>query len=176
MDRHVFISGYPTLLMLLLLNPVEEPATGSMTFTTSGGEASTTHPATATAGHPAEITLSQQCSYNDVNGSTYRCEPKAVVRMTTEKDNIKAKTIAELTNIQQAIQQSQTGTNPVTYQAKQTFTIGGQSVTFDLRARQGADHAAAVATGGAIRLVLYGRAADEGGHAGAESNYEFERC
>lgn len=112
--------------------PVEEPATGSMTFTTSGGEATAEHPATATAGHPAEIKLSQQCNYNDLDGSTYRCEPKAIVRMTAEKDTVRAKTLAELTNIQQTIQQSQTGVNPVTYQTEQTFSVGGQTITFDL--------------------------------------------
>lgn len=111
---------------------VKEPTTGDMTFTTTGSEATAAHPATATAGHPAEVILSQQCSYNDVDGSTYRCEPKAVVRMTTETETVRAKTLAELTNIQQSIQQSQTGTNPVTHQAKQTFTVGGQTVTFSL--------------------------------------------
>lgn len=111
---------------------VEEPTMGSQTFISSGGEATADHPAIATAGYPVEIKLSQQCSYNDVDGSTYRCEPKSIVRMSTEKENIRAKTIAELTDIKQTTQQTQTGTNPVTHQTKQTFTVGGQTITFTL--------------------------------------------
>ena len=108
------------------------PTTGTMTVSQSGSTATPQNPAKSSAGTPAAVTLSQKSSYNDPDGSVYTCEPKATVTLTTKEPQVKAKSFAELTTIQQNISQTQQGQNPVTYQTTQTFTLGGQTLTFDL--------------------------------------------
>lgn len=109
----------------------KEAQQGEMTFTMSGGEATADHPAIATAGHPAVITLSQQSSYQDVDGTTYRCEPQATVSMTTTEATVRVKSMVELTTVKQTSSQRQTGDNPVTCISEQTFTLGGQTIVFN---------------------------------------------
>lgn len=108
------------------------PTTGTMTVSQSGSTATPQNPAKSSAGTPAAVTLSQKSSYNDPDGSVYTCEPKATVTLTTKESQVKAKSFAELTTIQQNISQTQQGQNPVTYQTTQTFTLGGQTLTFEL--------------------------------------------
>ena len=108
------------------------PTTGTMTVSQSGSTATPQNPAKSSAGTPAAVTLSQKSSYNDPDGSVYTCEPKATVTLTTKEPQVKAKSFAELTTVQQNISQTQQGQNPVTYQTTQTFTLGGQTLTFDL--------------------------------------------
>ena len=108
------------------------PTTGTITVSQSGSTATPQNPAKSSAGTPAAVTLSQKSSYNDPDGSVYTCEPKATVTLTTKESQVKAKSFAELTTIQQNISQTQQGQNPVTYQTTQTFTLGGQTLTFDL--------------------------------------------
>jgi len=108
------------------------PTTGTMTVSQSGSTATPQNPAKSSAGTPAAVTLSQKSSYNDPDGSVYTCEPKATVTLTTKEPQVKAKSFAELTTIQQNISQTQQGQNPVTYQTTQTFTLGGQTLTFEL--------------------------------------------
>ena len=108
------------------------PTTGDITVTKSGDTATPQSPAKSEAGSPATVTLSQKASYNDPDGSVYTCEPKAIVTLNTSEQQVKAKSLAELTTIQQNISQTQQGQNPVTHQTTQTFTLGGQKLTFDL--------------------------------------------
>ena len=108
------------------------PPTGNITVSKSGDTATPQNPAKSEAGSPATVTLSQKASYNDPDGSVYTCEPKAIVTLNTSEQQVKAKSLAELTTIQQNISQTQQGQNPVTHQTTQTFTLGGQTLTFDL--------------------------------------------
>ena len=108
------------------------PPTGNITVSKSGDTATPQNPAKSEAGSPATVTLSQKASYDDPDGSVYTCEPKAIVTLNTSEQQVKAKSLAELTTIQQNISQTQQGQNPVTHQTTQTFTLGGQKLTFDL--------------------------------------------
>ena len=112
--------------------PVKLPTTGDITVSKSGDTATPQNPAKSEAGKPATVTLLQKASYKDPNGSVYNCEPKSVVTLTTKEQQVKAKSLAELTTIQQNTNQTQTGKNPVTHQTTQIFTLGGQTLTFDL--------------------------------------------
>ena len=112
--------------------PVKLPTTGDITVSKSGDTATPENPAKSEAGKPATVTLSQKASYKDPDGSVYSCEPKATVTLTTKEPTVKAKSLAELTTIQQNTTQMQKGQNPVTHQTTQTFTLGGQTLTFDL--------------------------------------------
>lgn len=81
--------------------PVKLPTTGDITVSKSGDMATPENPAKSEAGKPATITLSQKASYKDPDGSVYSCEPKATVTLTTKEPIVKAKSLAELTTIQQ---------------------------------------------------------------------------
>lgn len=93
--------------------PVKLPTTGDITVSMSGDMATPQNPAKSEAGKPATVTLSQKASYKDPNGSVYNCEPKAVVTLTTKEQKVKAKSLAELTTIQQNTNQTKSGQNPV---------------------------------------------------------------
>jgi hypothetical protein len=110
--------------------PIVEPTTGTVTITQGGGQATVQQPAVANAGQPAEVTLSQRATYNDVNGTTYTCEPKATVSLTIKADTVRAKSLADLLSTTQTTDQSQNGQSPVTHRTEQTFTIGGQTAKF----------------------------------------------
>lgn len=110
------------------------PTTGTVTFNQSGGDATPQNPAVAKAGKPVSITLTQTSTYKDPDGSTYTCEPKATVNLTAKADIVKAKTLKELLNISQTDSHIDAkGSNPLTWQTRQTFSVGPQTVDFDLQ-------------------------------------------
>ena len=103
----------------------EEPVASHSTGTAEA-------PFVAEASSPAEVTLVHKSTYNDPDGTTYTCEPKATIQVTTAKAEVQAKTIAELTDIKVSTKSDSKGTNPLVKHTEQTFTVGGQTITFDL--------------------------------------------
>lgn len=102
---------------------------GTVSVTESGG-GTTDNPAVASAGHPATITLSQKSSYQDPNGNTFTCEPKASISMTLDKDTVRAATLAELLKL--SVGKSDKNTkegNPSVFTQQQAFTVGGLTVS-----------------------------------------------
>lgn len=108
------------------------PTTGTLVMELGGNVCTPEKPATATNGSPVEITIQQRCSYQDPNGSTYTCEPKASIALTVQSDTVRAKTLAELLAITELTENSTTGTNPLTRRVHQSFSIGEQQVEFAL--------------------------------------------
>ena len=117
--------------------PPDPKELGSITFSqrqSSGtGDGTAASPAMATAQTPAEIQLQQKSIYNDPDGTTYECVPHATVKFSVTHDAIEAKSIAELTTIKEKSTTTAEGTNPVTKHTVQTYTIGKQTLTFDLQ-------------------------------------------
>ena len=107
----------------------EEPVAS---HSTGQGEGTVEAPFVAEASCPAEVTLVHKSTYNDPDGTTYTCEPKATIQVTTAKAEVQAKTIAELTDIKVSTKSDSKGTNPLVKHTEQTFTVGGQTIIFDL--------------------------------------------
>jgi len=105
----------------------------NISHTGGTGNGTASSPAVATAQTPAQIDLSQKSTYNDPDGSTYECEPRASVKLSAANAAIDANSIAELTTIKESSSTTAEGTNPVTKHTVQTFTIGKQTITFDLQ-------------------------------------------
>lgn len=97
------------------------------------GKGTADDPAVATASEDVDMTLSQKSSYEDPNGTIYTCEPEATINLTVKEETVYAKTLSELLSIKESSSINIAGTNPVAKQTLQTFTMGGQTVTFDLR-------------------------------------------
>lgn len=108
------------------------PTTGTLVMEMGGDIATAENPALATSESPTEIIIRQQCSYQDPDGSTYSCEPKASIVLTVQNDTIRANTLAELLTIAERSENSNSGTNPLTRRTQQTFNVGGQLVDFAL--------------------------------------------
>lgn len=100
------------------------------TLTIDFGDNLSTTVATATA--PADIHIRQHSSYQDPNGSTFACDPQASIRLTVQSDTIHTKTLAELVAIDEKSDSDTDGTNPVSKQIRQTFTIGKQNIQMSL--------------------------------------------
>lgn len=106
--------------------------TYSISHTGGTGEGTAASPAVATAETPAEITLSQQSTYNDPDGTVFTCQPKVNIHLSAKAASVRAKSLAELTTIKEKNASSSKGSNPLTKQTVQTFTLGEQTITFDL--------------------------------------------
>ena len=94
-------------------------------------------PAVATAEEGVDMTISAKSSYNDPNGTTFTCEPKATITLSVDLDTVYAKDIETLTKVignpnGNTKVTNNTGTNPANYTTNQTFNVGGQNVTFNL--------------------------------------------
>lgn len=106
---------------------------GTITYKQSGGDATKENPAVATKGNPVNITLSQKSVYEDTDGKTFTCEPKATIKMTVNQDTVKAKTLADLLEIKTNNTNGvTTNNNPSVVQQKQDFNIGDLTVSFDM--------------------------------------------
>lgn len=103
----------------------------------SGSGTTPEDPAVATAEEGVDMTISAKSSYNDPNGTTYTCEPKATITLSADLDTVYAKDIETLTKVignpnGNTKVTNNTGTNPANYTTNQTFNVGGQNVTFNL--------------------------------------------
>ena len=106
---------------------------GTITYKQSGGDATKENPAVATKGNPVNITLSQKSVYEDTDGKTFTCEPKATIKMTVNQDTVKANTLADLLEIKTNNTNGvTTNNNPSVVQQKQDFNIGDLTVSFDM--------------------------------------------
>lgn len=107
------------------------PTTYAAPFTVGGAEATTTHPAVATAGAPVALTLSMEVKHTDADGKTYERTPKAVVQMQVKQDEVVCNSLSDLMALTQHVTTT-TGTDPAVHQTAQQFAIGPQTVIFDL--------------------------------------------
>lgn len=100
----------------------------------SGSGTTPEDPAVATAEEGVDMTISAKSSYNDPNGTTFTCEPKATITLSVALDTVYAKDIETLTKVigTPKVTTGNTGTNPANYTTNQTFNVGGQNVTFNL--------------------------------------------
>ena len=100
----------------------------------SGSGTTPEDPAVATAEEGVDITISAKSSYNDPNGTTFTCEPKATITLSVDLDTVYAKDIETLTKVigTPKVTTGNTGTNPANYTTRQIFNVGGQNVTFNL--------------------------------------------
>ena len=98
----------------------------------SSSQATAQNPAKSSAGHPATVTIWQRASYENPDGSKYECEPQATVTLTTDAQVVKVKNLSELTTMTQTSTQTKKGQNPVIHETVQTFSLGGQKLTFTL--------------------------------------------
>ena len=122
-------------------DPVAPPATGdtgdvSVTIDTggSGGNGSSSSPIVVDKGKTLNMVLSQKSSYTDPDGSVITREPKANISLKAKLDTLYAKDIKTLTSVNDnpKVESSSSGTAPLRNQIVQTFSIGGQEITFDL--------------------------------------------
>ena len=103
----------------------------------SGSGTTSEDPAIATPEEGVDMTISAKSSYNDPNGTTFTCEPKATITLSVDLDTVYAKDIETLTKVignpnGNTKVTNNTGTNPANYTTNQTFNVGGQNVTFNL--------------------------------------------
>lgn len=103
----------------------------------SGSGTTPEDPAVATAEEGVDMTISAKSSYNDPNGTTFTCEPKATITLSVDLDTVYAKDIETLTKVignpnGNTVVSTNTGSNPVNNTTRQTFNVGGQYVTFNL--------------------------------------------
>lgn len=112
----------------------EEKLTGTVSITQEGGEATPDNPAKASDGQPATITLRQKSTYEDPDGTTYTCEPKATITMTVTGDTVRAHSLADLLALATtADTRTTTGSNPTVVSSRQQYGVGTVGVTFDLQ-------------------------------------------
>ena len=112
----------------------EEKLTGTVSITQEGGEATPDNPAKASEGKPATITLRQKSTYEDPDGTTYTCEPKASITMTVSGDTVRAHSLADLLALATtADTRTTTGSNPTVVSSRQQYGVGTVGVTFDLQ-------------------------------------------
>jgi len=106
---------------------------GTISVQTDGSEATPDHPATATSGKPATVMLTQRSQFEDPNGTVYTCEPKATVSCSVGSETVQAKSLAEALDIKETGNATTAnGTNPTTKTTEQTFTVGGQTISFKM--------------------------------------------
>lgn len=107
--------------------------TSSASIQMSGqGEGTVASPLISTATKPAEVKYSLHSVYSDPDGSTFECEPKSTVKLMVRESEVSAKNLAELTTIKENVTNDSKGANPATKLTHQTFTLGSQTITFDL--------------------------------------------
>ena len=112
----------------------EEKLTGTVSITQEGGEATPDNPAKASEGKPATITLRQKSTYEDPDGTTFTCEPKASITMTVSGDTVRAHSLADLLALATtADTHTTTGSNPTVVSSRQQYGVGTVGVTFDLQ-------------------------------------------
>ncbi len=116
--------------------PAEVPANGTVDFGIQLGGDSIDISVPITIDRPSDtlsITIGQQSSYTDPDGTVFTCQPRATITLYSLADTIHAEDIAALTTVAGATATTeQSGSNPVLHTAKQTFTIGGQELALDL--------------------------------------------
>ncbi len=117
----------------------EEPDTptgklSEATFHLDANTATAEHPAVVTADSPANLSMSLTSTYTDPDGSTFAADVKATVQLTTQDTTVSAASIDDLLRISQKIGEdtSTTQGETTTVTTPQTFTIGGQTITFAL--------------------------------------------
>ena len=91
-------------------------------------------PAEVKADEPLNVTIEQNSSYADPNGTTYNCNPKATINATVQLDTVYATDLAALTTLigTPRVVSNTTGDNPKLHSTDQSFNIGGQKVNFNL--------------------------------------------
>lgn len=105
---------------------------GEVSFSISNG--STGAPNVVNGAGTTDVTISQRSTYQDPDGSTFTCEPKATIKVSAAQDTICVKDLQTLVSVaERSNTTSQNGSGSVsTQQTVQKFDVGGQEVTFDV--------------------------------------------
>lgn len=95
---------------------------------------SSAEPAEVKADKPLEMTITQNSSYLDPNGTTFNCNPKATIKASLQLDTVYATNLESLTKLigNPVVKSSTTASNPKTHITDQSFNIGGQQVLFNI--------------------------------------------
>ena len=98
------------------------------------GDGTSASPALVKQGDTLSMAISQTCSYTDPDGSVFTCKPEAVVRLSTSEDTLFVKDFKALTTVKESskVDSKTTEGEKLTKKTKQTFSVGGKEVVFDL--------------------------------------------
>lgn len=115
-----------------LLEPGKTEDTGEVSFSISNG--SNGAPSVVNGAGTADVTISQRSTYQDPDGSTFTCEPKANIKVSAAQDTICVKDLQALVSVaERSNTTSQSSSGSVSTQLTvQKFDVGGQEVTFDV--------------------------------------------
>lgn len=120
------------------VNPPDGGTTGdvSVTIDTGGstGSGSSSSPIVVEKGKTLDMVISQKSSYTDPDGSVITREPKANISLKAKLDTLCVKDIKTLTSVNgnPKVESSSSGNSPLRNKTLQTFSVGGQEITFDL--------------------------------------------
>ncbi|MBO5284327.1 MAG: hypothetical protein J6B00_00455 [Alphaproteobacteria bacterium] len=120
------------------VNPPDGGTTGdvSITIDTGGstGSGSSSSPIVVEKGKTLDMVISQKSSYTDPDGSVITREPKANISLKAKLDTLCVKDIKTLTSVNgnPKVESSSSGNSPLRNKTLQTFSVGGQEITFDL--------------------------------------------
>ena len=109
---------------------IQAGANGAIEFTLASPDTTTV----ISSASPLTMTISQTSSYTDPDSTVYVCTPKAEIVLAISTDTVFAQNLQVLTAVADNadITTAESGDNPVTHSTRQTFTIGGQTIDFDL--------------------------------------------
>lgn len=109
---------------------IQAGANGAIEFTLASPDTTTV----ISSASPLTMTISQTSSYTDPDSTVYVCTPKAEIVLAISTDTVFAQNLQALTAVADNadITTAESGDNPVTHSTRQTFTIGGQTIDFDL--------------------------------------------
>lgn len=96
------------------------------------GTGTANDPIVVEKGNTYTMTVSQQSTYTDPNGSVTTREPKATMSLSAKLDTVVCKSLKDLTAMTTNAKTNDYGESPMQKNTIQTFNIGGQEITFDL--------------------------------------------
>lgn len=117
---------------------VPNPQTGALSYTLSheGGSGSCTaaDPGVIGPGEALTLTISQKSVYTEVDGTVIERAPRAVLKLHAAQDTVYAASLEALKaqTAEPVTESTQTGDTLVRYITNQKYSVGGQSVYFDL--------------------------------------------
>lgn len=96
--------------------------------------ATATHPAIVTAASPTTVAMSLATTYTEPDGTTYRAEPKASVKLAAAADTVFAESIQQLVALSRTKDTSNQHTTgeTVSTESLQQFTLGNQQIDFQI--------------------------------------------
>lgn len=116
--------------------PDEDNGTVSFKISAEGGsgQGTSASPYVVTAGNALNLTIGQTSTYTDADWSEYTCSPRANISVYADNDRVYAESLDQLTSLigDGNATNDVDGENPKVYTIGQVFTVGGQSIHFDM--------------------------------------------